>query len=65
LNFEFLTSINGEVLLARRPSPKLQGLTMSAVRDCLFSILAVVRIWRPSPPSATWGRAMSWWLGPT
>jgi hypothetical protein len=36
----------------------------SAVRDCLFNIFAAtIHTWRPSPPSATWGRAMPWWQG--
>jgi hypothetical protein len=47
-----------EELLAQRPNPKLEDHTLSAVRDCLFSIFAAtLHIWR-SPPSATWGRAM-------
>jgi hypothetical protein len=24
-------------------------------------VAATLHIWRPSPPSATWGRAMPWW----
>jgi hypothetical protein len=49
-------------LLAPRPTPKLEDHPLSAVRDCLFSIFAAtLHIWRPSPPSATWGRAMPWW----
>jgi hypothetical protein len=40
-------------LLAPRPTPKLENNPLSAIRDCLFSIFAVVfRIWRPSPQSA-------------
>jgi hypothetical protein len=51
-------------LLAPRPTPKLEGHPLSAVRDCLFNIFAATfHIWRPSPPSATWGRAMPWWKG--
>jgi len=54
----------GEELLALRPTPRQEEHPMSAVRDCLFSIFAATfHIWRPSPPSATWGRAMSWWQG--
>jgi hypothetical protein len=35
---------------------------LSAVLGCLFNILAATfHIWRPSPPSATRGRAMPWW----
>jgi hypothetical protein len=54
----------GGELLASRPTPKLEGHPLSAVRDCLFNIFAAtLHIWRPSPPSATWGRAMPWWQG--
>jgi hypothetical protein len=54
----------GEELLAPRPTPKLEDHPLSAVRDCFFNILAAtLRFWRPSPPSATWGRAMPWWQG--
>jgi hypothetical protein len=49
-------------LLAPRPTPKLEGHPLSAVRVCLFNIFtATLRIWRPSTLSATWGRAMSSW----
>jgi hypothetical protein len=51
-------------LLAPRPTPKLEDHPSSAVRDCLFNIsAATLNIWSPSPPSATWGRAMPWWQG--
>jgi hypothetical protein len=54
----------GREFLAPRPTPKLEGHPWSAVRDCLFNIFAAtLHIWRPSPPSATWGRAMPWWQG--
>jgi hypothetical protein len=54
----------GEELLAQRPTPKLEDLPLSAVRDCLFNIFAAtLHTWRPSPPSATWGRVMLWWEG--
>jgi hypothetical protein len=44
------------------PNPKLEDHPFSAVRDCLFSIfVATLHIWRPSPPSATWGRFVPWW----
>jgi hypothetical protein len=40
--------------------PHLQKHPLSAVRDCLFNIFpATLHIWRPSPPSATWGGAMT------
>jgi hypothetical protein len=49
-------------LLAPRPTPKPEDYSLSAVRDCLFRIFAGTHhIWRPSPPSATWGRVM--WQG--
>jgi hypothetical protein len=54
----------GEELLAPRLTPKPEDYPLSAVRDCLFNIFAVtLHIWRPSPSSATWGRAMPWWQG--
>jgi hypothetical protein len=53
----------GEQLLASLPTPKLEAHPLSAVRDCLFNIIAAtLHIWRPSPPSATWGRAIPWWF---
>jgi hypothetical protein len=53
-----------EELLARRPTPKLEDHPLSALRDCIFTIFAAtLHIWRPSPPSATWGHAMPWWQG--
>jgi hypothetical protein len=49
-------------LLTPRPTTKLEGHPLSAVRDCLFNIFAaVLHIWSPSPLSATRGRAMLWW----
>jgi hypothetical protein len=54
----------GEEFLAPRPIPKLEDHPLSAVRNCLCNIFAAsLHIWRPSPPSATWGRAMPWWQG--
>jgi hypothetical protein len=48
--------------LAQRPAHKLEDHTLSAVRYCLFNIFtATLRIWRPSPPPATRGRAIPWW----
>jgi hypothetical protein len=45
-----------------RPTPRLEDHPISAVRDCLFNIFAAtLHIWRPSPLSATRGRAMPWW----
>jgi len=46
--FITLLSFNGEELLAPRPTPKLRDYPLSAVHDCLFSILAAtLHIWRP------------------
>jgi hypothetical protein len=54
----------GGVCYYPRPTPKLDGHPLSAVRDCLFSIFAAtLHICRPSPPSATRGHAMPWWQG--
>jgi hypothetical protein len=64
MNFHNKLIFYGEELLAPRPTPKLEDHPLSAVRDCLFNIFATTHhIWRPSPPSATWGRAMPWWQG--
>jgi hypothetical protein len=44
------------------PTPKMEDHFSSAVFDSVFNIFAAtLHIWRPSPPSATWGRAMPWW----
>jgi hypothetical protein len=42
-------------------NPQIEGRILSAIRD-IFS--DTHHIWRPSP-SATRGRAMPWWQGPT
>ena len=55
----------GEELLAPRPTPKLEDHPFSALRDCLFNILAAALHDGGRPPSATWWRAMLWWQGPT
>jgi len=61
-----MLSFYGEELLAPRPTPKLEDQTLSAVRDCLFNIIAAtLHIRRPSPPSANLGCAMPWWQRPT
>jgi hypothetical protein len=40
-----------------RPTSKLEGHLLSAVRDCLFSVLvAVFNIWMPSPQFAITAR---------
>jgi hypothetical protein len=44
------------------PTPVLEDHPLSDVRDCLFNIFAATfHIWRLSFPSASWGRAMTWW----
>jgi hypothetical protein len=54
MNFRKKFIFYGEVLLTPRPTPKLEDHPLSAVRDCLFNIIAAtLHIWRPSPPSAT------------
>jgi hypothetical protein len=53
----------GGELLATRSKHKHEEHPLSAVRDCWLSIFAAtLRIWRPSPPPATCGRAVPWWL---
>jgi hypothetical protein len=48
------------------PIRKLENHPLSASRYCLLNIFtAALHIRRPSPPSATWGRAMPWWQEPT
>jgi hypothetical protein len=43
-----MVSFYGEVLLAPRPTTKLDDHHLSAVRDCLFSMFAAtLHIWRP------------------
>ena len=43
-----IVSFYDQVLLASRPTHKLECHPLSAVRDCLFSIFAaVIHIWRP------------------
>jgi hypothetical protein len=41
--------------------PKLEHHPLSAVRDSFNIFVATLHIWRPSPPSVTWGRALPWW----
>jgi hypothetical protein len=51
----------GEESLVPRPTPDLEDRPLSTVRDCVINIFAAtLHIWRPSPPSATEGRAMPW-----
>jgi hypothetical protein len=52
----------GNELITPSPTPQPVDCPLPAVRDCLFNIFAAaLHIWRPSPPSATWGRPMPWW----
>jgi hypothetical protein len=51
----------GEELLAPRSTPKLEDYPLSVVRYYIFNIFtAILHIWCPSPPSATWRCAMPW-----
>jgi len=51
----------GKALLTPRPTSKLEDYPLSVVRNYLFNIFAAtLHTWRPSPPSATFGRAMLW-----
>jgi hypothetical protein len=46
--FRNMVIFYGEELLALRPTPKLEGHPLSAVRDCLFNVFAATfHIWRP------------------
>jgi hypothetical protein len=50
------------MVVSPRSTPRLEDHPLSAVCDCLFNIFAAtLHIWRPSPLSATRGRAMPWW----
>jgi hypothetical protein len=50
-------------MLAPLPTSKLEDHPLSAVRDCFFNIFAAaLHKWRASPPSATWGRTLPWWV---
>jgi hypothetical protein len=62
----FVTNIS-EVLLAPRPTPKLEDHPLSAVHDCLFNILysQLPSILEAVPPSTTQGRTMPVRQGPT
>ena len=66
IRFVTWLSFYGEELLASRPTPKLEDHLVSAVRECLFNIFSNYPPYLEAvPPSATWGRAVSWWQGPT
>jgi hypothetical protein len=46
--FHDMVIFYGEELLAPRPTPKLEGHPLSAVRDCLINVFAAtLHIWRP------------------
>jgi hypothetical protein len=48
-------------VVSTSPNPQLEDHPLSAVRNWLFNIFpSILHI-----PSGTWGRAMSWWHGPT
>jgi len=67
LCFRFVTSFsfNCEKLTHRQTS-KLEDDPLSAVHDCFFNIFAAtLHTWRPSPPSASRGRALPLWQKPT
>jgi hypothetical protein len=66
MNYRNMLIFYGEELLAPRPTPYLEDHPLSAIRYRLFGIFAAtLHSWRPSPPCATWGRAMPWWQGTT
>ena len=52
----------GEELLAPRSPHMLEDYPMSVVRYSLFCVFAAALQIRWLPPTATWGRAMPWWL---
>jgi hypothetical protein len=57
-------SFYSDELLAPRPTSKVEDHPLSVVRDCLFSMFAAtLHTWRPSPQTATRGRALPWWQG--
>jgi hypothetical protein len=46
------------------PNPQAGGSPSVSCPWLLFNILAAtLPIWKPSPPSTTWGCAMPWWQG--
>jgi len=64
-NIPYKVEFYGEELLVPRPNIKLEDHPLSAVHYYLFNIFATtLHIWRPSPPSVTLGRAVSWWQEP-
>jgi hypothetical protein len=63
--FRNKASFYGEELLAPRPTPSWRttlcrlSVTVQSIYSQLPSVLEAI------PPSATWGRAVPWWQGPT
>jgi hypothetical protein len=51
--FRHKASFYGKVLLATRPTPKLEDRPLSAFRDCLFNIFVVPSILDAVPPTTT------------
>jgi hypothetical protein len=51
-------------VVSSRQTPKQEDHPLSPLRDCSFNMfVATLHIWKPCPPSATWGPAMPWWQG--
>jgi hypothetical protein len=52
-------------VVSTSPIPKL-GITPCRLSSIAYSIYwQIASVWDAVPPSATWGRAMPWWQGPT
>jgi hypothetical protein len=45
------------------PNPQVGGPPRAGCPQLFNIFAATLHIWRPSPPFATWGRAMPWWQG--
>ena len=64
--FRNMVQFYGEEYLAPRPTLNLEYYPSSAVRECLFNIYSQLpSILETAPLSASWGRSMPWWQGPT
>jgi hypothetical protein len=49
-------------VVSAQPFPCLEVHLLSTDLHCLLNIFRIVlHVWKPSPPSATWGRAMTLW----
>jgi len=56
----------GEGLLAPLQTSKPENLPLSAVWDCLFTVIAItLHVWTLCPPSITWRHTIPRWLVPT